>query len=510
VARFSPDGQTILYSAAWNEDPPEVYSTRADRPGARSLGLKGAQVLAVSSAGDLAVLTDVYAWKAFVDTGTLTILPLSGGAVHEVADHIQFADFSPDGTKLAVIRDLGPRERVEYPVGRPLFEFTGWLSHVRISPSGDQIAFVEHPSINDTFGSLVVMNAAGGTPNVLVKSLSEIVDLAWGPTGNEIWFTASEQNAQRSVYAVTLAGRKRLLLEVPGDVVLMDISRDGHALVLRESRRRELAAVIDSKTRDFSWFDWTVPDDISPDGSAFTFHEAGVGGGKEYAQFVRKIDGSPSVLLGPGDGGTFSPDGKSVLAGSAGSPSQLVLYPIGAGESRKVTQDAFDYFDLAWLPDSNRFVALAAEPGHSTRLYLADLAGTPPKAISAEGFGSYGIPVSPDGRYFVASCLDMKPCLVPVDGSEPRPIPNTNVTDFPIQWTVDGRFLYTYHYRALPTSIDLVDVANGKRKRWNSVAPGDIAGVHGVDLVRMTRDGRVCLYSYVRTFSELYLAQGIP
>jgi serine/threonine protein kinase len=124
-ARFSPDGQTIIYSAAWNGQPSNVYSTRAEKPGARSLDVKGGQILAVSCTGDLAVLVKTHAAGTFVDTGTLAIVPLSGGVPHEVLENIQYADFSPDGKQLAVIRDLGPRSRLEYPAGSP---FTNLLA----------------------------------------------------------------------------------------------------------------------------------------------------------------------------------------------------------------------------------------------------------------------------------------------------------------------------------------------------------------------------------------------
>ncbi len=509
-ARFSPDGQTIVYSASWNGEPPQVYSTRSDRPGARSLDLPGGQVLAVSSEGDVAVMVKAYASRVFADAGTLAILPLSGGALHEVTDHVEFADFSPDGSQLAVIRDLGPRARLEYPIGKTLVEYAGWLSHARISPRGDQIAFVEHPSYNDTFGSLAVTDT-NGKQKILVNNLSEVMDLAWSPSGNEIWVTASERNLQRSVFAVTPNGKRRLLLEVPGNVVLKDVSRDNRALIVRESPRREMTGIVagSSRVRDFSWLDWTLVDDVAADGGSFTFHEAGVGGGRDYAQFLRKTDGSPPVFLGPGNGGIFSPDGNWVLAATARSPGQMILYPVVAGETHRLTHDMTDYVDSAWLPDSKKFVVLGKEPEHSPRLYLGDIAGGSLKPISGEGYGSYGTPLSPDGRFFVASCADLKPCLLPLDGGSPRPIPNTDIADNPVQWSQDGRSLYMYRLHALPATIDLVDVVTGKRRPWKTVAPADSAGVHGIDQVRMTRDGRVCIYSYLRTFSELYLVTGM-
>ncbi|HXY50093.1 MAG TPA: protein kinase [Terriglobales bacterium] len=509
-ARFSPDGQTILYSAAWNDQPSDVYSTRADRPGARSLDLKGDQVAAVSWAGDLAVLTKITPTGTFVDTGTLAIVPLSGGAPREVAERVQYADFSPDGTQLAIVRDLGPRSRLEYPVGTSVYEVTGWLSHPRISPRGDWIAFVEHPQQNDDFGSLVVTDTHGHR-RVLEKNWYELMDLAWSPRGDEIWFSANEPGSRRSLYAISLDGKRRPLLESPGNLVLKDVYRDGRILLVQENQRRELSGILagESKEQNFSWFDWTVPNDISQDGKIFLFHEAGAGGGLDYAQFLRKTDGSTPILLGPGNSGALSPDGKWVLCLSAHSPAQVFLYPTGAGEKRDVTHDSIDHLELVWLPDGKSFISLGVEPNHNTRLYLQDLAGGPAKAISPEGYGAYDVPVSADGKYFVAQCLDLRPCLLPLSGSEPREIPNTDVTDIPIQWGEDGRSLFTYRFGPLPATIELIDVFTGKRRPWKTVAPADLAGVHGISLILMTRDARVCLYSYLRTFSDLYMVQGI-
>jgi hypothetical protein len=83
------------------------------------------------------------------------------------------------------------------------------------------------------------------------------------------------------------------------------------------------------------------------------------------------------------------------------------------------------------------------------------------------------------------------------------------MSDMPFQWSEDGHSLYMFTLHALPATIDLVDVVTGKRRPFKTVAPADVAGVHGIDQIRMTRNGRVCLYSYLRTFSELYLARGL-
>jgi len=198
-----------------------------------------------------------------------------------------------------------------------------------------------------------------------------------------------------------------------------------------------------------------------------------------------------------------------VMAGTAHSPAQIYLFPAGIGEARQVTNDPIDHQDYSWLPDGKHIVFQGTEPGHRTRLYMSDLDGGPAKALTPEGYSTLGAPVSPDGKYFVAACLDLKPCLIPLSGGEPRSIPGVTITDGPIHWSEDGHFLYMYQNGALPSIVERVDIATGKRTLWKTLAPADLAGVHGVTVVRMTTDARVCLYSYLRTFSDLYLVSGL-
>jgi Tol biopolymer transport system component len=509
-ARFSPDGQTILYSAAWNGQPSDIYTTRADHPGARSLDLKGGHLLAVSSTGDVALLVRTRPTGTFTDTGTLAIAPLSGGVPHEVLEDVTYADFSPDGKQLAVIRDLGTRSRLEYPIGKSIYE-SSWLSHVRISPLGDRIAFAENPAQNDDIGSLVVMDLAGNR-KTLVKDWNDVVNLAWAPDGKEIWFTANETGRQYSVYAATLEGRVRPLLSLPGSLVMLDISRTGKVLLTRQSQRREVVGAVagEAGERDFSWLDWTVPDAIFPDGSAFLFHESGIGAGPTNTEFLRKVDGSPPIPLGEGSGfgGSLSPDRKWALVTTHESQGQVVLLPLGTGTPQPVTDDSINHLDVYWRDDKH-FVFQGVEPGHHPRLYMQALGEKSAKAISPEGYDSPGTPVSPDGRYFVARCPDLKPCLLPLDGGEAQVIPGATTTDTPMQWTSDGRSLYVFQYGSLPAKVELVNVATGKRTFWKSFAPADLAGVHGISIMTVTPDSRVCLYSYLRTFSDLYLAEGL-
>src|SRR6185369_14520701 len=320
-ARFAPDGQTILYSAAWQGGPLDVFTARPEAPEARSMGLSHTQLVSVSSSSEMAVLLNSKAIGTWVSQGTLARAPLVGGAPREVLENVQWADWSADGNNLAVVRDFGGRNQLEFPIGKALYQTGGWIGHPRVSPHGDRVAFVDHPVQGDDRGSLAVIDMAGNKKTLSTEWYT-IQGVAWAPDGKEIWFTASGSGVDRTLYAVTLDGKQRMVLRLPGALMLFDIWKDGRVLLMRASWRRELVGIFpgEARQRDLSWLDYTYPSDISADGKTLLFDEEGGGGalsyskssGLTYAVYIRKTDGSPAVLLGEGGAIALSPDGKSV------------------------------------------------------------------------------------------------------------------------------------------------------------------------------------------------------
>ena len=113
AARFSPDGQTVLFSAQWGDEPMTIFSMRAGNRESRSLDLPAGRILSISSTGELAILIG----ESLASAGTLARVPLSGGAPREVLENVNDADWSPDGSKLAVSHTVGHSTRIEYPIG---------------------------------------------------------------------------------------------------------------------------------------------------------------------------------------------------------------------------------------------------------------------------------------------------------------------------------------------------------------------------------------------------------
>ena len=517
-ARFAPDGQTILYSAAWQGSPVDVFTARPEAPEARSMGLTRTQLVSVSSASEMAVLLNSKAIGTWVNMGTLARAPLVGGAPREVLEQVQWADWSADGTSLAVVRDMGGRNRLEFPIGKPLYETGGWIGHPRVSPKGDQIAFIDHPVQGDDSGSLALVDL-NGNKRSLSGEWFTIQGLAWSPDGKEIWFTASKSGVDRTLYAVSMDGKERMVLRLPGAVMIFDIFKDGRVLLMRASWRRELIGMTDgdAKQHDLSWLDYTYPADLSGDGKTLLFDEEGGGGsldysksgGLSYAVYIRKTDGAPAVLLGEGGAVALSPDGKSVIAQTQDSPSQLKLLTTGAGEARDLTKDKINHSWSHWFPDGKRILFSGNEPGKGVRLYVSDLASGKSEPITQEGVNGTAFVISPDSQWVAGIGPDHKGYLFPVAGGEPRLIPGLNPGEQPITFSSDSRSLYVYQPGELPALVNRLDLQTGQRTLWRQLMPSDPAGVETIGPILMTPDAKTCVFGYHRMLADLYLVEGL-
>src|SRR5207249_2965152 len=96
---------------------------------------------------------------------------------------------------------------------------------------------------------------------------------------------------------------------------VLDMARDGRALISRGTRRWGISALLEGeeRERDLSWLDASASAHISDDGKLVAFNEMSEPNGLYYASCIRKTDGSPVVRLGEGQVLALSPDGRWVL-----------------------------------------------------------------------------------------------------------------------------------------------------------------------------------------------------
>ncbi|HEV8266587.1 MAG TPA: protein kinase [Thermoanaerobaculia bacterium] len=515
-ARFSPDGGSIVYAAAWDGHPVQTYAMRPERPESREVGAPATEVLSVSRAGELLVSKGRRFLQLWQESGTLARLPLEGGETRDVLDDVSEADFDPEGKNPAVVHLVSGKCRLEYPPGKVLYETAGFVSQPRFSPDGKLIAFLDHPTAGDDAGAAAVVDLAG-KKHVLSDGWISAAGLAWSPSGREVWFTGTTAGASRALQAVTLDGKRRTVFSVPGTLTLRDISASGRVLLALEKLRLGIVAGHpagdggDRGERDLSFLDWSHARDLSRDGRVLLFDETAEGGGAANSVYVRRIDGSAPVRLGDGAGRALSPDGKWVVANLPVVPKQLLLLPTGAGEPRALTKDAINHLRARFFPDGKRFLFAGAEAGRGVRLYVQGLDAPAPKAISPEGVGPFDA-ISPDGRAVAAIDPDGKLVLYAVDAGqprEPRSVPGAQAGDVPVSFSLDGRFLFVRSSPGVPARVERIDVASGARSRWVEMAPEDAAGVEAVTDVLMTPDATTYAFSYLRILSDLFVVDGL-
>jgi len=515
-ARFAPDGHTIIYSASWDGAPePELYSTRMESPESVRLDLPNRLIEAISRTGEMLVLKPLPLSFGYAVTGTLSQAPLAGSASRELLEDAGSADWSPDGANLAVVRAPQWRYRLEFPAGKVLYETAGYISHPRVSPKGDAVAFLDHPVLGDDRGAVAIVDLAG-KKKTLSEEWESAQGLAWSVSGKEIWFTATRAGNARSVYAVTPAGRERAVLTTPAGLLLQDISRDGRVLLVQSNARVGFFALLPGETRerDLSGLEWSWGPRLSADEKSVVFTEMGEAGLAGYSVYVRKLDGSAAVRLGEGTGVAISPDGKWILTRRIRTtPSTLVLLPTGAGQPRTFPKDSIDRSAAtgfaAFLPDGKRIAFNGSEAGKPSRVFVQSLEGGAARPVTPEGVTARL--VSPDGKVLLTETAGQGFGLAPLDGGGPsEPIRGLELTDDPLRWTADGRSLFLSSSKdAFPARVYRLDLATGRRELWREFMPSDPTGITNIGPSAISADGKTIVFGYSHTLSDLYVAEGL-
>jgi eukaryotic-like serine/threonine-protein kinase len=299
---------------------------------------------------------------------------------------------------------------------------------------------------------------------------SSVEGVAWSRDSSEVWFTASPGGAARALYAMNMAGKEHLVLRVPGNLSVQDITLDGHVLLTEDTPNIMLMALPpgETKERNLSWFDWSLAADISSDGKTVVFDESGEAVDAKYGSFMRKTDGSPAIRLGDGAASSMSPDGKWVASLDLGSPSQIELLPIGAGQPRRLTNDSLQHIRVAWLPDSSGLVFVAAEPNHPPRSYWMDLNGKS-RMLTPEGVT--GFVATSDSKYLLTIDRQQNRMLYPLEGGEPKPFPTKmEENDTILKFEPDGKSVLALQ-RGVPAKVFRVLLDTGLREEIRQIMP---------------------------------------
>ena len=508
-ARFAPDGVTVVYSSGEGVAPARLFMTRLDGVGSSRLALPDAELQAVSPSAELAITTSVLDRRGtFATAGTLARAPLFGGLPRPVVGDVTFADWHPvDGQLAIAVR--GARNRLEFPVGRVLFESDGDIGSPRFSRDGRHLAFIDWPVKNDDRGTVAVIDLAGGAKRTISTTWEGVRTLAWSPDGEEVWYSATSDGGEYRFQASRLDGAQRLLAATPVTLLLQDVRPDGKALAYQFDGRIRVGMLSrgDDTERDLSWLARSFARAFSPDGRQVTLSYAGQGAGHNYAVFLRGVDGSDAVRIGDGEAQGFSPDGRWVLSVIHGPPARVVLLPTGTGEAQTVPTGAVEVSDARFLGDGKRLIFIGTEPGHARRAYVGDLTGSL-RPISPENisFESNMLAVARDGRVALRGA-DQIVRIHSVDG-QATTITGLAPEEMPVAWVDDDQAWLTISPGSVSV-VDRVDVRSSKRERWITLRPPDPLLLRLRPSLVFSRDGRSYLANYQEVRTRLFLVEGL-
>ena len=522
-ARFTPDGASVVFSAGWRPHKANIFAQRLGASGSQRLDTNDARLLAISRQFDLAVLAEssksIHGVPDQDKAGTVALVPLEGGAPRELLPQVEDADWSPGG-QLAVVRRIGERSRLEFPAGKVLYESAGWIATPRFSPTGDSIAFLDHPISPDDRGSVAIVDL-NGNKRTLSGFWESLRGLAWNPRGDEVWFSATRSGVSRALYAVNLNGQERRILSVAGGLSLRDISREGRALVSRDNERLGILymGAGETEARELSWKDWSMVRGISSDGKQILFGEEGENSGLSYQVGLRPTDGSAPVILGSGAAQSLSPDGKWALSIMPPPNDQIVLLPTGAGSPKPLDRGSVERYahsGAGWFPDNRQIVFVGSEAGHGRRCYVQSVDGGKPRAFTPEGMSLCS--VSPIGR-ILALAEDSRVFLYRTSSSaEPDKEFKFDQGEVPAGWTSDGKFLYLVQNLQNPLDVARFEIETGRRSFWKqlplppsgpTVGEGQCIQCLRSEGLVITPDGQSYAYTYSNHASDLYVVVGL-
>jgi eukaryotic-like serine/threonine-protein kinase len=500
AAKFGP-GDSVVYSAQWDGAPSTLFSTQPGNREGRPLGLPTGKILAISSAGEMAIQL------GGDPAGTLARAAFGGGAPREMLENVSAADWSPSGDTLAVVRSIGGRHRLEYPVGTVLYE-----NEVRppiaprVSGDGKLVAFFDYDAeVGDYSLSVVGLNQP---KRVLSRGWRAIGALNWSPRGDEIWFSAGQPGGDPALYAVDLSGKQRFLTQAPGWIVMQDVAPDGRVLLSLVNSRLGIRYIDfgHSIERDLAWLDASLLYELSNDAKSLLFVELSNGEGRNSAIYLRNTDGSAAVRLGYGNRPSLSPDGKWIVCiRHAPGSSRLMLLPTGPGESRVLKVEGVHFESLAWFPDSKRIVVTGNAAGRPVRAWTYDLDSEKATPLTAEG--TRAGPVSPDGLWFVVAD-PRRLSLAPVGTGAPRTITELTNGEAVMRWSIDGRYLFLQQPEGETIKISRLDVATGRKEPWQTLKVPE-PGAEFVGALALSADGKACAFTFQHDLANLYLVKGL-
>ena len=501
---------------SWDGNPRKLFLKHPSSPEALPLELPSANLLVdLSLRARWRSTSTAGARTPRVCAGTLARAALTGGAPRDVAEGVQEADWAPNGTDLLVVRDVGGKARIEFPIGKVLYETTGYVSDARLSRDGQADRVRGSPVLRRT-----TRDGGGRSIWPARRRRSPPSGTRWAASpgrrratrsGSPRRIRARTSRSTRSRRREACACSSRVPGRHPPPGRGRQRPRAAGARGARGSARsgccratRASGTCPGSTTRSSA--------DISADGRTLLFDEEGEAGGANYTVYLRKsgVAGRQArrrrraVAFGRHAVGAGRPLGSEPVADAAAdrrrdSPGVL---EVRASRPRSRPRGS---------PTARASCSPATRPATASASTCSRSTAGQPKAVTTEGIDTAfpGFAISPDGKLVAAIGPDHKGVLFPMDGGAARADrgPRQRRVPSPLQPRTASRS--SSGSATCPRASTAIDLETGKHELWKELMPLDPSGVERISNVVVTPDGKSYAYTYSRLLSDLFVVEGL-
>lgn len=501
-AAFSPDEESVIYSARWAGEPARIYSQRIGQKYSRPLGLPPGELRDVSATGQILFTLGEGS------IGTLAQAELSGGPWREIVNDVFDAVWLPDNKHIAAARLEGGSMRVELPLGSPIHHLSGKQNGIRLSvdPAGGRLAFVDNSHGHLDF---CIADSAG-----TVHRISK----GWRVSGNILWLSSDRlilSGARRgaaAIYSLDLEGNEQSLYPTPIAWDLHDCTQSGRILASFVDSRLHVAfrtSSMETEVRIFSLVN-TKLIGLTPDARfAVLMDLLGDGAARNSSVLMVELPGGQPVQIAEGYYPQLAPDGKAVIClERTESECAIVVTPIPSGLPRRYRLDPGPtYHSAEFTSVPGRFLVHLLDESFGLHTHVLDtetgvLAPVPGHRQVAR--------IAPNGCWgVVPGGSELR--LANLETGEVRDICSLRAGWSAIRWSNTGNEIFIYEPGKDYATANLVriNIQTGERHPWITLHPPDRVGVYLSRWVDVTPDGQSYAYTYQQDLGDLYILDGL-
>jgi hypothetical protein len=308
--------------------------------------------------------------------------------------------------------------------------------------------------------------------------------------------------------AVDMKGRLRQVAQVPGGMLLRDISPAGGVLISRATSRMSMfwGNVDDSAPRDISWLDWSRAVAISANGKRVLFDETGQGGGSRYSVFLYDANKKTSDRLGDGRAIDLSSDGLWAITQSANEPRKLFLVSTKNRKAVQLTNPGLQYRWPRFFPGQCQDILFAGGlPNRKEQIYRQHVPGGTPVPVSG-GVRIRGVVVDDAGEFATGVAQEAKLAVINLHDGSSRFLGNA-ARVMPVAFASRDQIL-TRRENGNSVVLELLNLRNGQARFYRKLAGNDSFGSAKTFPILVAKDLKTFTYSRLETLSTLFLVFG--